>query len=69
MFKNDQYYLAFVTKMDIPRNTELTIDYDPQGGEVYQLERQRKGKGNAGPGFMECRCGEEDCRGRVKAVF
>lgn len=65
--------MTFVTTGRIPKGTELTIDYDPLGAEKM---RTSKGKGKAGPAstdddpnIMDCKCGEQDCRGKVRAVF
>ncbi|GJE87895.1 hypothetical protein PsYK624_039790 [Phanerochaete sordida] len=51
-------YLAFVAKEDIPKGTELTIDYDPKAA------RDKKGKRRQAGG-KECNCGAKHCRRRI----
>lgn len=49
------YYLAFFARCDIPAGTELTFDYNPSwdGPRVND------------PDVVQCKCGEEKCRGQL----
>lgn len=52
------YDIAFFASENIPAGTELTFDYlDKEEGEEPQVED--------GHTFIECRCGAEECRGRL----
>jgi histone-lysine N-methyltransferase SUV39H len=49
---NFLYDLAFFVLRDIPADTELTFDYNPEAEMVETID----------PDAVKCLCGEENCR-------
>jgi histone-lysine N-methyltransferase SUV39H len=48
----DLYDLAFFALRDIPPNTVLTFDYNPEAKKVKEID----------PNAVQCLCGEKNCR-------